>query len=205
MNTMKNKIGLVIGFLFVLLVVVSVYNISKKNSLANENVDLKSEIASLETEQQETANSQTDNTSENEEDSGDNNNDSDNAEEENTSDDTFEEDIEWFLKNLYTDKSKKSSYETLKDSATEDLLKSQFGNELPPEDETDGEKGIDNDIKNVEVYGKYSNDTTYKALVDFEIISTYEDKEDSGNKIVEFTIKEEDDKWLVDNIEDKAK
>jgi len=84
-------------------------------------------------------------------------------------------------------------------------LKSQFGEELPPEDETDGEKGVDNDIKNVEVYGKYSNSSTYKALVEFEIISTYEDKEDSGEKIVEFTIRDKDGKWLVENIEDKAK
>lgn len=204
---MRNKLGIAILVLFVILVVVSVYNIGKKNSLANENVDLKEKISSLEAEQQtepqEDTSAQAEENSENEGETNDNEGNSEENEDKN--DDTFEEDIEWFLKNLYTDKSKEKSYNTLKDSATEDLLKSQFGEELPPEDETDGEKGVDNDIKNVEVYGKYSNSSTYKALVEFEIISTYEDKEDSGEKIVEFTIRDKDGKWLVENIEDKAK
>jgi len=114
---MRNKLGIAILVLFVILVVVSVYNIGKKNSLANENVDLKEKISSLEAEQQtepqEDTSAQAEENSENEGETNDNEGNSEENEDKN--DDTFEEDIEWFLKNLYTDKSKEKSYNTLKD------------------------------------------------------------------------------------------
>src|SRR5699024_5115343 len=99
---MRNKLGIAILVLFVILVVVSVYNIGKKNSLANENVDLKEKISSLEAEQQtepqEDTTAQAEENSENEGVTNDNQKNSEKKEDKN--DDTFEEDIEWFLKNI---------------------------------------------------------------------------------------------------------
>lgn len=200
---MDNKYKVLILVLIIILMSVSVFNVIKKNSLATENTELKKEISSLEEQKVQDETSDNDDLENNDSDDGENENEE--SEEDEKDENTFEEDIEWFFKNLYTDKSKEASYNSLKDSATEDLLKSQFGSELPPEDNEDVEKGVDNDIENMEIFGKYSNDSTYKALVKFDIISTYEDKEDTGERITEVTIEKDGNKWLVSDLEDKAK
>lgn len=208
---MKNKFSLVILILFIIMMFVSIFNVVKKNSLASENVDLKSEISILE-EENEQKKEASESTKTEEETNNDESSENPSNEEEKKESETeqetennFSEDIEWFLENLYTKKNKRESYDTVKDSASESLLKSQFGEELPPENAEDEENGVDNKIEDVDVYGKYENDSTYKALVEFKIVSNYEDKTDESKHIIEVIINKENDKWIIDEIDEKSK
>src|SRR5699024_2638676 len=110
-------------------------NVVKKNSLASENIDLNTKIETLEqsetTEETDNADGNNNNDTENE------NNNNENADEENEksssdeNENTFEDDIEWFLENIYTENNQNTQYEKVKDSMTESMTESMYGDDLP--------------------------------------------------------------------------
>ena len=207
---MKNKFNILILVLFIIMFVVSVSNVIKKNSLANENNNLKTKIETLEQNESTETTEENNDTDNNNNDTENENNNNENTDEENKesasdeNENTFEEDIEWFLNNVYTENNQKNQYEKVKDSITDSMTESMYGNDLPPED-SDDEDGVDNDIEGLEVYGKYTSDNEYTALVKFDLVTIYEDKEDKGERIVEIHILKEDDIWLFDSMDEHIK
>lgn len=183
---MKKNLTTILLLAVILLVFVSSFNIIKKNDIENELISLKEDMK--QSEKKVEADIETENEKDIE------------TKEEKV--DTLEEDIEWFVTEVYTIENRKELYESIKNSATEEVLVELFGEELPP-DENQGEvHSIDRNIENLEVYGRYETENNYKAIVTFDLVFNHED---TAFTVMQVDITKKDDAWKVDSFEEYAK
>lgn len=178
----KINFTMIITVIAILMTLFAVYNVVQKNNAKNALQDEKMKVEQL--------NQEIENLDEMEDEQEQN---------------TFEEDINWFVTQVYTLENRKKLYENIKDSATDDVIKQLFGDELPP-DENQGEvKSIDREVKNVEIYGKYENDKHYKAFVTFDLVYDTGHGKDTGFTILQVDVKKKDDVWVIDKFKEYAK
>lgn len=178
----KVKVSFILGLIVVLLVVVATFNVIKKNDTESKYMSAKSKIEQLEKE-----------------------NDSLQSLDDEKEDNTFEDDISWFVTKVYTLENRRKLYEEIEESATKDVLKDLFGDELPP-DENQGEvHSMDRDVDNMEIYGKYKDESHYKAIVTFDLSMSKEDNTDNAFTILQVDLTKSDDAWLIDRFEEYAK
>jgi len=179
---MKRNINIILLLLTVVLVFATTFNVIKKNEIENTMIDEKEKVKQLQRENENLQNL------------------SDESEE-----NTFEKDVEWFVTKIYTLENRKKLYEEIKDSATDDVLTGLFGDDLPP-DENQGEvHSIDRNISDLEVYGKYKDESHYKAIVTLNLTFDHKDKTDNAFTIVQVDLTKKENTWLIDNFEEYAK
>lgn len=179
---MRRNITLILLVITVLLVFATAYSVIQKNSAENKAFKLKKEIEVMEKEKETTQELKE-------------------SEETNT----FEDDIEWFVNEIYTLENRTELYEKIEPSATEDVLKGLFGEELPP-DENQGEvHSIDRKVDNIQVFGKQQDNEHYNGIVTFDLSFDYDDKSDSAFTVLQVNLKKQGDEWKVSEIEEYAK
>ncbi|MFG6121143.1 hypothetical protein [Thalassobacillus sp. B23F22_16] len=178
----KINFSLILLVLTVILLGVATFNGIKKNDAEKAVVDEQNKVKQLQEENENLQNLSED-------------------EKENT----FDNDIEWFVTKVYTLENRKELYEEIKDSATEEVLTGLFGDELPP-DENQGKVGsIDREVSNIDIFGKYKDDSHYKAIVTFDLKMGYEEQTETGFTVIEINLIKKDETWVIDEFEEYAK
>lgn len=179
---MSKKANLLMLVIIVVLILVSIFSVGKKNDLENKVIDLNGEIKQLQAENK---------TLQNTSDSKDKN--------------TFDEDINWFVTKVYTLENRKKLYEEIKESATDEVLTLLLGDKLPP-DENQGEvESIDRKVSNIEIYGKYLDDKHFKSIVTLDLKFGYEDKSDSAFTVLQVDLTKKESGWKISKFKEYAK
>lgn len=178
----KRNFSLILLILIVLFLGIATFNGIKKNDAEKAVIDEQDKVKQL---KQENENLQSLNEDEDE--------------------NTFDKDIKWFVTEVYTLENRKELYEKIKDSATEDVLTDLFGDELPP-DENQGEMGsIEREVDNIDIFGKYKDDSQFKAIVTFDLKMGYEEQSETGFTVIEINLTKKDGTWVIDEFEEYAK
>src|SRR5699024_1088644 len=133
----KINFSLILLVLTVILLGVATFNGIKKNDAEKAVVDEQNKVKQLQEENENLQNLSED-------------------EKENT----FDNDIEWFVRKVYTLENRKELYEENKDSATEEVLTGLFGDELPLDENQGKEGSIDREESNIEIFGKDDEEQT---------------------------------------------
>lgn len=182
MKEAKNKKNTVIFRLIFLLVAIALmFSVYQNTKLKNENASLNDALLTTEN----------DAGTEEIEDTG---------EGENITENTFEEDIIWFLSEVYTNADRVDMYDNISFSITDDVAEFLFGQDLPPEPSEFNSDVLTRSLENVEVFGKYIDETTYKAIVRFDVVFEYHEETDRSFTVVEVDLKKYEDDWLINNF-----
>src|SRR5699024_11315091 len=59
---------------------------------------------------------------------------------------------------------------------------------------------IDRNISDLEVYGKYKDESHYKAIVTLNLTFDHKDKTDNAFTIVQVDLTKKENTWLIDNF-----
>lgn len=174
-----SSLNLIILVIVILLVLFSLYSSLEKNRAENRIVELKKEVTEIEKEKESVQKIE---------------------EEKETN--TFEEDISWFVTEVYTVEDRKKLYELIEPSATEEVLIELFGEELPP-DENQGEvHSIDKDVENIEVYGNYQDEKHFKGIVTFDLSFDDTERSETAFTVLEVELTKHDDGWKISKLEE---
>lgn len=176
------KINFYIGLITIVLIIVTTITIMQKNDIKNTVIDQKEQIEQLEKENYNLQNL-----------------------DEEKEGNTFEEDIEWLVEQIYTIENRKKLYEEIEDLSSKEVLTELFGEELPPEENQGEVESIDREANNIKVYGKYEDESHYKSIVTFDLSMKFDDKEDDAFTVLQVDLIKHKDKWIVDNFEEYAK
>jgi len=176
---LKKNISLILGVALLILVLFLTFNILKNNNLKDELTSLKEEIKTLENENKGLRN--LDKTS---------------------NDNTFEEDVKWFVSEVYGLEDRAELYDNISLSVTDDVIKDLFGNDVPPKKSETSEHSLERKLDNIEVYGKFKDDKNYIALATFDLTFEYRNEKDTSFTIVQVNLTKKEDKWLISNFEE---
>ena len=116
--------------------------------------------------------------------------------------DTFEEDIEWFITKVYEANNLTALYEDINTSVNQTVLETLIGEEIPPKKDEIEEYTLDREVTEVDVYGKYTKEGIYKALVSFNVFYDFKEQSQDKKILVSLEIKNEDDAWIITNFEE---
>jgi hypothetical protein len=176
----KKKNTVIFRLIFLLVAIALMFSIYQNTKLKNENASLNDAILANE-------NNETEETEEI-------------GEGENVTENSFEEDIVWFLSQIYTNADRVEMYDNISFSITDDVTEFLFGEDLPPEPSEFNSDVLTRSLENVEVFGKYIDDTTYKAIVRFDVVFDYHEETDKSFTVVEVDLKKYEDDWLINNF-----
>ncbi len=179
---MKKNFNIILLAITIILILFTAYNVIQKNRTENKVINLEKEIEEIEQEKETVQE----------------------LEEENE-DHTFEDDINWFVTEVYTLENRKVLYEKIEQSATEDVLIGLFGEELPP-DENQGEvHSIDRKVDDIEIYGKYQDEKHYQGIVTFNLSFEDEERSESAFTVLQVDLTKKEDGWKISEFEEYAK
>lgn len=177
----KMNLNLLLGLITVLAIVFMGYNMIKNNDLKNEIVELKREIVELENEQKD-------------------------AEEfeETSESNTFDDDIKWFVEEVYGLTDRAQLFENISSSLTKEVTDQLFGEDQPPKKvEGNEEKSLERKVESVNIYGKFEDKRSYTSLVTFDLSFEYKGQADKEFTIVRVDLKrQKDGTWLISEIEE---
>lgn len=118
---------------------------------------------------------------------------------------TFDEDIEWFVEQVYGMSDRLELYEAISPSITEDVTVQLFGENHPPEETSKEEKSLERTVESTKIFGKFDGENEYVALATFDLVFEYRGKTDRNFTIVEVKLhKNSEGKWLINEIEEYA-
>lgn len=179
---MKLKYSLITGLIIVAMVIILSFNMVKGNDLKNEIIELEDQVKELENKNQTLLEL-----------------------EETKSDNTFEEDVEWFVQQLYGMSDRLDLYETIEPSITNDVTEQLFGENHPPEegDQDEEERSLERTVENINVFGKFEDESHYSTLVTFDLTFEYRGQTDRTFTIVKVELRKGNDgKWLINEVEE---
>lgn len=176
---MKKNISFILGVALLILIVFATFNILKNNNLKDEVTSLKEEITILEKENEKLRNL-----------------------ENSSNDNTFEEDVKWFVSEVYGLEDRAQLYDNISLSVTDDVIEDLFGNDVPPKKSENSEHSLERTLDNIEIYGKFKDDKNYVALATFDLTFEYRNEKDTAFTIVQVNLTKKEDKWLISNFEE---